>query len=210
MQGFLLGLASGSTCLAYCAPAIVPYLLGEGKSSKHNVFLLGQFLTGRLFGYLLFALLAYGISSSLAFSALQRELLLGPAYILLAIVLFRYSRKPKSICMAHTLGTLTPKITGSQTSLMPLLLGMLTGINLCPPFLLVFTEAAGTQTLAQAMLYFSSFFLGTALYFLPLPFLGFLKQYVILKDIGKMIAVLMSFYYLYTGMIMLIGGMTTL
>lgn len=59
LQGFLLGLANGSSCLAYCAPVFVPYLLAEGQSVRRNVLALLQFLTGRLAGYALFAAVAW-------------------------------------------------------------------------------------------------------------------------------------------------------
>ena len=60
MQGFLLGLAVAPTCLAYCVPVVVPYLLGEGRERSAPVRLRhGQFLGGRLCGYLAFAVLAW-------------------------------------------------------------------------------------------------------------------------------------------------------
>ena len=55
VKGFLLGIASGGACLAYCAPVLVPYLLGEGKTLRGNAVLVGGFLGGRLIGYLAFA-----------------------------------------------------------------------------------------------------------------------------------------------------------
>ena len=48
MQGFLLGLANGTTCLAFCAPVLVPFLLEEGKNVRQNLMTLFKFLGGRL------------------------------------------------------------------------------------------------------------------------------------------------------------------
>ena len=37
MQGFLLGLANGTTCLAFCAPALIPFLMHEGQTVRQNL-----------------------------------------------------------------------------------------------------------------------------------------------------------------------------
>lgn len=208
MQGFLLGLANGATCLAYCAPVLVPYLLSEGKSTRQNMSILCQFLTGRLLGYLLFAVAAWFASSYVATLPINQELLLGMVYTILAAVMYTHSRatRPTTSCATHSLKGLTNRVTAKYPAMMPLLMGFLTGLNLCPPFLLVFTDAISTQTISQSMLYFFTFFLGTTIYFLPTPFLGILRHFPPLKSIGKMAAILMSAYYLYTGIIMLIGG----
>lgn len=149
MQGFLLGLANGTTCLFTCAPALVPYLLSEGKNARQNMLIVSQFLTGRLIGYLIFAILAYCVSSTLSLTSLHREILFGAAYTLLSIVLFLYVKTPKIACAAHSLRSLPQWLTEKYPFAIPLIMGFLTGVNLCPPFLLVFTEAAGIQNLWQ-------------------------------------------------------------
>ena len=58
MQAFLLGLSYGAVCVAYCAPVLVPYLLGEGNRTWRNYAVLLRFLAGRLLGYLLFGIMA--------------------------------------------------------------------------------------------------------------------------------------------------------
>ncbi len=46
MQGFVLGLSSGAACVAYCAPILIPYLLGEEKNVLQNALVISQFLGG--------------------------------------------------------------------------------------------------------------------------------------------------------------------
>ena len=53
MQGFFLGLANGTSCLALCAPVLIPFLLSEGNNVGQNLVTLLKFLGGRLGGYLL-------------------------------------------------------------------------------------------------------------------------------------------------------------
>ena len=54
MRGFLLGFASGTSCLVSCVPVLIPFLLHEGQNVRHSLLTLAKFLGGRLGGYMLF------------------------------------------------------------------------------------------------------------------------------------------------------------
>jgi len=207
MKGFLLGLANGTVCLAYCAPVIVPYLLGEGQTLYRNYLELGKFLVGRLLGYLLFAVLAWSLSLLVAGRSAYREMIFGASYILLAGLLIYYCfRKTKSFCAAeHFQGFLSGWFAANRF-LLPLVMGFLTGLNLCPPFLLAFTSAVSGGSLWSSLAFFSAFFLGTSLFFIPVPILGIVKRTAVLRTIGKMAAGIIGCYYLYQGIIIFIGG----
>lgn len=205
MQGFFLGLSSGAACVFYCGPALLPYLLGEGNSVRHLAILLIKFLLGRLVGYLIFACIAWLTGLSLQGFPLISELSQGVAYIIMAAMLFFYGSKahaPSCILTKLPVSTLT-----DYPRLMPWLLGLLTGLNLCPPFLLLFVDAAVSKNLAEIIWHFFTFFLGTALYFLPMPLLGAAKISE-LQIIGKLAAVLMSVYYFYSGIIIFLKGVS--
>lgn len=206
MRGFLLGLSSGTVCLAYCAPVVVPYLLGEGRAVKGNYWILGQFLIGRLLGYLIFALLAWALGLFLAQYKLYRETFFGASYIFLGVFLIYYCfKKHKGLCAAeHFKGFF--KNWFSKSRVLPIILGFLTGVNLCPPFLLAFTDAASTVSLLGALAFFCSFFLGTLVFFVPIPLLGFLKQNQISQYIGKMAAGIIGSYYFLMGILIVMGG----
>ena len=89
-------------------------------------------------------------------------------------------------------------------------LGFLTGLNLCPPFLLAVTDAASTGSLVQSLGFFFAFFLGTSVYFLPVPFIGHFSYAESLRTIGRFAAGLMALFYLYSGAILLAGGASQL
>src|SRR5512137_884698 len=89
-QGFRLGLANGATCLAYCAPVLIPLMLGEGQRTRQNWGLLSRFLGGRLVGYLIFGLLAWLLSQVILGTSAYRNLILGGAYVVLAALLMAY------------------------------------------------------------------------------------------------------------------------
>ncbi|OPY56327.1 MAG: hypothetical protein A4E55_02154 [Pelotomaculum sp. PtaU1.Bin035] len=206
LQGFILGIASGTACLAYCAPVLVPVLLGEGKNIQRNYVILGQYLGGRLCGYLLFALLAWAVRFPL--SGLQdRELVFGVVYVVLALFLVYYGLfNHRALCAGQIIEQRPIKRFSNRLPPMPLVFGFLSGVTLCPPFLLAFTEAADKVAVWQSLLVFFTFFLGTSLYFLPIPLVGAFNRFDALQKVGKLAAVVVAVYYLYAGLIKIAGG----
>lgn len=205
-NGFFLGLANGTVCLAYCSPVLVPYLLAEGNNVKFNFLHMGQFLFGRLIGYILFGILSWTASKIFLGNLKDSSLIFGVLYIIFAAMMFYYglSNTHKS-CSAKKMSGFTTRLSNKLPFLVPFLFGLITGVNLCPPLLLVFTEAMSKGSLMSSLLFFTAFFAGTMVYFIPLPLLGVFSNFKHLKTVGKMAATLMSFYYLYIGIIT-IGG----
>ncbi|KNY27547.1 sulfite exporter TauE/SafE family protein [Pseudobacteroides cellulosolvens] len=205
-NGFFLGLANGTVCLAYCSPMLVPYLLAEGNSVKFNFLHMGQFLFGRLIGYILFGILSWTASQVFLGKFEDSSIIFGLLYIVFAAMMFFYglSNTHKN-CSAKKMNGFTSKLSEKLPFLVPFIFGLITGINLCPPMLLVFTESMSMSSMINSVLFFITFFVGTMVYFLPLPLLGAFSNFMHLKTIGKMAAVVMSFYYLYIGIIT-IGG----
>ena len=65
-----------------------------------------------------------------------------------------------------------------------LALGFLTGINLCPPFLVAGVRAAQLEHLWAALLFFVCFFAGTAVWFLPFLSMGLVQRTPAVVDRG--------------------------
>jgi len=82
--------------------------------------------------------------------------------------------------------------------------GVVTGINPCAPVLLAFAAAAQSRALLEAITFFLWFFLGTAVYLLPLPLLGFLGRWDRLRLVARFAVGLMGAYYLYAGLLLVI------
>ncbi len=207
MKGFLLGLANGTVCLSTCAPVLVPYLLGQGQTVRRNYLDLGRFLAGRLLGYLIFAVLAWWLSLLVEGNSVHRELLFGVSYCLLALLLVYYCfRKTPKLCAAESAKGIIPGFITRSSFLLPFTLGLLTGLNLCPPLLLAFTSAASGGGLWSSLLFFSAFFLGTSVFFIPIPFMGLIKGKEAVRIVGKMAAGLIGAYYFWMGILIIIGG----
>lgn len=208
MQGFLLGLSSCAACTAYCAPVLVPYFLGEKQGVAGNVTALMPFLTGRLLGYLSIGFLAWGIDRSILQNISSREFIMGSAYVILSVLLIHYSfSKGGRTCPAALGNGMLQKFRDSWPVLFLLIMGLATGVNLCPPFLLAVAGAMGEETLLKSSLFLFMFFLGTSLFLIPVAFVGMLRRFNQMHIIGKMAAGLIGAYYLYSGAVIIIGGL---
>lgn len=232
MQGFLLGLANGVTCLAYCAPVLIPLFLGQGRRVRQNGELMAQFLAGRLAGYLIFGLLAWATGRLIFGDSALRGVLFGGVYVLLGGLLALYGlgktaegeghpltfeggKRPAAVVRRMVLGCPIPlgmlrPYLKRWPALVPAALGLLTGLNICPPFLLAFTGAASSPTLIGSLLFFGAFFVGTSVFFLPVIFVGVFRNQAALQTIGKLTAVIMACFYLFSGILHIFGGIQSL
>ena len=207
MKGFLLGLANGVTCLAFCAPVLVPYLLQEGTTVPRSLLVLLQFLGGRLGGYAVFGLLAWATGSLLTQATDAQSLVIGTAYVGLAALLLVNALRKRAPAGACALEGAQARLA-RWPALLPLGMGVLAGLKVCPPLLLAFADAASTGTLGGSLLVFLTFFLGTSIYFLPISFVGAFRHIGELRIVARFAAVIVSVYYLYLGVLLLIGGVT--
>jgi sulfite exporter TauE/SafE len=195
VQGFLLGLSTGVFCLATCAPAFVPFMMAEKRSIAQSAITLGELALGRLMAYLLFGL-AVGYAGA-RLSGPWFEKAVGIAMILLSAVmlLFVASRKKPHLGLCRL---------SNRYSRFPVLFGFLTGINVCPPFLLAISSAAGMGSMGESVLLFGGFFLGTTIYLSLLIPVGFLGAYESVRTVGLITAVLSGIFFLGLGISYLI------
>jgi len=205
----MLGLSNGATCMTYCAPVLVPYLLGEGNGILRNSVLTVQFLGGRRLGYQSFAVLAWGINRSILQGVHKPDLLIGTAYVVFSLLLIFYGFfKSRNSCTSTCTTGLRHRLLTIWPGAIPVIAGLVTGLSFCPPFLIAFTGAVEKTTVLQSIFFFFAFFLGTSIFFIPLPFSGLFRNFSALRIIGRMAAGLIGVYYLYSGILMLIGGYT--
>ncbi len=206
MSGFLLGMANGTSCLALCAPILIPLLLSKGESVPKNLVTLLQFLGGRLGGYLIFGLLAW-VAGGLLLTPGYQALLIGGAYVgfsaLLLVAVFRKQNPASETCNLAQVR----KQFRRWPVLLPVGMGLLAGLKICPPLLLAFTDAANSGSLGGSLLLFVTFFLGTSVYFLPLPMLGAFSHLPDLRLVGKFATVIIALYYFFSGILLFAGGM---
>jgi sulfite exporter TauE/SafE len=210
VQGFFLGLSSGGACLSMCAPVLVPYLMGEGNGLGRNAAAAGQFLFGRLAGYLCFAVIAWAINANLVGLSVYRDLIMGCTYLPLAVLMILYGFGCiKTQCAAGRTAGRFAGLEMNRRFMFVILLGLLTGLNFCPPFLMAVAGAADTGSLAGSLLFFVAFFAGTLIYFIPAPFIGLIRGGTVMSTVGKMAAGVTGLYYTYAGIIHLVEGVSS-
>ena len=210
-EALVLGLATGPVCLATCGPVVVPWMLVQPQGVRGHSRQLVLFLAARLAGYLVFAcavwLVGSAIPDAIPHAWTGRSWLMGGIQILLAAALVVYAAGwPHRRCVvAKTTANLVQigeapvaKRSGA------LALGFLTGINLCPPFLVAGVRAAQLAHLSAALLFFSCFFAGTAVWFFPFLSLGFLKRTPAVVTVARMVALLLAVWYGFSGISILI------
>lgn len=199
LEALLLGLSTGPVCLAYCAPVLVPFVLAAEKYTFiKTVRMLSLFLLGRFGGYMIIGLL----------SGLLGNRLLGheggtlPAVVSLiigvALLIFGLLKNFPEFKLCK----LWP---GEKSSVIwASVLGFLTGLNLCPPFIAAIAGSALTGTVQSSLLYFGAFFVGTSLFIPPLLILGPLSRITSLQHIAKACLILCGIWFASKGLLMLL------
>lgn len=206
-EALILGFSSGPVCLASCGPVLWPWLAAEGCDWRGNAGLLARFLTGRLAGYMAFAVAAWAVGFAVPGDAPLRALIYGVANLCLAGFLAFAVLRPKRACHASdaTAGTLhqIAPAGGARNSPAPaaITLGILTGLNLCPPFVAAGVRAAETHSLVAALLFFALFFAGTAVWFAPSLAISRLRRYPAVPAVARITLAVLALYYLYLGIV---------
>jgi sulfite exporter TauE/SafE len=194
MDALILGLSSGASCLASCAPFIAPAIATEsGAPRLRRLSLVGIFLAGRLLSYLAVGA-AVGALGSLAAGFLSPSvdrLLLRAGWALGGLVLLAGGLaqfKNHSLCARIA--------SGEKAALSVFVLGVAAGLNLCPPFIAAASRAVSLGALGGA-LYFVLFFVGTsawALLFAIAP--AFKRKAVEIKAIARITMLMLGLYFL--------------
>ena len=207
-QALALGLASGPACVASCGPVVIPSLLAERAGLRINVRYLSTFLATRLLGYLVFATVAWELGALLTLPVSGRLWVFATIHLLLGFVLLWYAYSVGRSCTQACAGSELVTIDAPAGRKVPAAgaLGFLTGVSLCPPFVAAGVRAAEAANLVGALVFFTVFFAGTSIWFLPLAGMSWIKRNEAVTTVTRMAMVLIAFYYIYLGLTTLIGS----
>ena len=190
-EGFGLGIATGLTCLTTCSPIYIPFLLSEKRSIWNSTLRVMEISIGRFIAYIAFGALAGFTGSKI--SSFNREIFTAIAYSLISIYLlvtaYRTHQKSKK-CMI-------PKFSRFTQS--AFLLGLITGINFCPSFLLAISSAINLGGAFGGSLLFLGFFFGTTIYLIPLIFVGGISKIKKMQTLAKFASIAIGLYFLFVG-----------
>jgi sulfite exporter TauE/SafE len=188
LQGFLLGLATGTTCLATCGPVYAPYLMQYSRSLPKSLLAVLELSAGRFISYLVVGAAAGLLGRQVDFEG--KGLITAAGYCLFSIFLlvtaFRTHRRD-NCCPAGRWAGIIDR---------PLVLGILTGINICPPFLLALTKAASGPGHLAGITLFAAFFIGTSIWLAPIAAFGLFGKQRLFRSIARWGAVAVSVWFL--------------
>jgi len=191
IEGFVLGISTGTICLLTCTPVYLPYLISEDRSLTKSFGKVLEISIGRFLAYLLFGAAAGWVGSSLPQQ--QRTLFTGISYILLSLFLIvntlRIHRAEKACKVAGWM-----KLTHSA-----FLLGIFTGVNFCPSFLIALTKSVDLGGAVSGIMLFMGFFAGTTLYLLPLALTGLLSVIGTVKKLARIASLLIAVWFIWQG-----------
>jgi len=181
-EGFALGLSTGLLCLTTCGPIYSPYLMQRGSGWVQSFVNLLKISFGRFLTYTLFGIVAGIIGKETSQISNYRDYFTAAAYIFFSIFLFISAfrtRWREKGCAVSRWGRFADS---------PFMLGVLTGINFCPSFLLALTRAVDLSGALSGAMVFIGFFFGTNIYLLPIGVFGVLAN----KKITRTISVISS------------------
>lgn len=202
-DSFILGLSSGSACLATCGMVMFPYLMSGSAGPRRIAFDLSLFLFTRFVVYFILATLSWYLGQAIFNNPVVRNVVPGVLYIAFAVMLVWYSiSKTRSAdCPAKIVKTV------NNHRLIPILLGLVNSLGFCPALFIILTKGATQGTISQSYLAFLAFFIGSSVWFLPLPLAGRIRKKEVIRNIGILATGLAGIIFMIKGITNLIGGL---
>lgn len=203
VEGLLLGLSTGASCLFQCGPALLPFLLGQAAGVRRSYVYLLRFMAGRLAAYLLLGVVAGAIGGAMPQNL--NGAILGVAYCLLAAMMIAYGlHRFRQVCLGQLRRRAEGTLSKRFPAIVPVMGGFLTSVSICPPLLLAVSKGAEGGSVAAGVATFAAFFVGTAVYFLPLPVVALWRKNNILPVIGKYAAIIAGVMFFVKGVAMIL------
>ena len=202
-DSLILGLSSGSACLATCGMVMLPYLMAGSAGVRKIAIDLSLFLLTRFVVYFFLATIAWYFGQALFSNPVVRNIVPGILYIVFAIMLVWYSisKNRNRKCPAKIVKTV------NNHKLVPILLGLVNSLGFCPALFLILTKGAAEKTLVHSYIAFFAFFIGSSIWFIPLPLAGKIRKKEVLTTIGILATGLAGVIFMIKGLTNLIGGL---
>lgn len=192
-EPLLLGLSTGPLCFGYCAPVLIPFLVSEQQRFIRTIHLMSLFLLGRLTGYLVIGLFSGVLGSTLTERHLQDFSSIATVSMGLLLLMFGIVKNFPTLEICKILQF------KKSSAFSMLVLGSLTGVNLCPPFIAAITGAVGTGTILNAVGYFLFFFLGTSFFLLPIWATGVFSRFHEIRNVARVCVLLSGIWLIVKG-----------
>lgn len=187
VRGFILGLSLGGTCLLTCGPVYAPYLMMRKLDPVKSILSILEISLGRLLAYAAVGAIIGWLG--LQIDSEQKRVVVAIGYALVAFMLIKsaiQTDKREKGCAVSKWSSFSDR---------PFLIGLVTGVNLCPPFLGVVTDAAGVSGPMAGMLVFVAFFAGSSIWLLPIVVFGVIGNKKIMRRVALWGSVLVAIWF---------------
>ncbi len=184
-SGYLAGLSVGIYCVGLCLPIFLPVLLSKKRTTKKSIFLVLEFSLGRLTGYLFFGFIFGWLGQQIQSNFIHSIAALANIWLGILMILYSLGAINQKFC---------PIILFNKLK-WTFLLGFLTGVNICPPFLASLTYVFNLKDALVSGFYFLMFFLGTSTYIIPSAILGVFSQFGLMQKIARLSGILVGIYF---------------
>jgi len=201
-EGFVVGLAASGSCLATCAPALVPVLAEQGSRGSGPWRALLGFLSGRALGYIV-------VLSAAA--ALGREV--GPAHVGM-----RYAAGVAMVVLAAVVGLYAMGVNVPEarvcrwtakwefTARAPVAFGLLVGLSPCAPLLLECAAVARGANASVAAAHAAAFIVATSIPTVGLAVFGLKGVATRIVGFARAASAVAAVWFLGLGIAILRGG----
>ena len=188
LQGLLTGLSVGVYCIGVCLPMVVPVLLAQRRTLKSAFWVILEFSLGRLIGYMVFGGIFGWLGEKISSNFIHWVVSGGGMLIALLMI---FHSLGFWIWGAKSCGLFFKKIK------IAFLLGFLTGVNVCPPFLASLSYVFNLKDFLSGVGYFIMFFVGTSLYIVPMGLLASLTESRVFRKIARVSGLAAGLYFLH-------------
>jgi sulfite exporter TauE/SafE len=144
-----------------------------------------EFSLGRLLGYLFFGLVFGWFGQVIQNNLVHYVIALANIWTGILMVIYSLGKIDLKLCAFLPFHKIK----------WPLLLGFLTGVNICPPFLASLTYVFNLKDAILSLLYFLMFFLGTSVYIVPAAFLGIFTRSTWVQKIAQASGIVVGLYF---------------
>jgi hypothetical protein len=202
LESLILGISTGTACVATCGMVMFPYLMSGSAGIRRITIDLSVFLASRFLAYFALATLSWYFGQTIFSYSFVRNIVPGVLYMVLSFLLVYYSigktRNPD--CPGKFLASISGK------KFIPIILGVVNSVGFCPALLIVLTKGSTQGSLMQSYMAFLAFYIGSSVWFIPIPFAGKIRRVEMLKTIGILATGLAGVIFMIKGITHLIGG----
>ena len=195
---FFIGLSTGASCLASCGNVVLSIMMSRRQNMLQAASTLMWFLSGRFLTYAAIAaatlVLSCGVARVNPVLTAVAQMSLGCLMIIYSLVSFQ------PLCLGHGLSLRLNQFCRGRACLMTALSGMLSSLNVCPPMISLVGSSALSGNVVTA---FVAFFVGSSLFFLPLPLVGAIRNKVAVGYIGRASSLLVGLVFLAKGLVII-------